>query len=466
LLGGQTAWNSLLATSPLVINSGAAQAPSGNRYRTTQSAFAADAGVGVDIRLSRHILFRPAQVDYLRSKFGAINVMAPATSGSRYLNNIRYAIGVVFTFGGEESIATKTCPDGSIIPIDQDCPKRNINLSLNATQIDVCAGRVVKVSPAASLPTGATTEWTVNGEPAGRDATLDFATAGRPARTCRMALRVAKEGFNDATADTAVTIRAYQHPSGSVTASPSELWVGQKAILSGNFSAGQCGGPLQPAPATFTASEGSISGNDFESSGISFDPADYSEQRKTIITAKVSDGQGSGFAATQITVKGNAAMVAKRLPDVLFPSNRARVNNCGKRLLLEQLKTDTDADPTGAVYFIGHQSGTEMAADLIRARNAAAVISAGTGVCATFPAAQVQLKSLGTEQTVDFQPDFCGSSAEARERGGQNVAQNDDTAKLRRVEVWFVPPNGQPPSDSSDSKAAVAAGVAALGCPR
>jgi hypothetical protein len=146
-----------------------------------------------------------------------------------------------------------------------------------------------------------------------------------------------------------------------------------------------------------------------------------------------------------IVVKKKAAIVAKRLPDVLFPPNSAPVNNFGKRLLLEELKTDTSADPTGAVYFIGHQSSTETASDIPmkRALNAAAVISAGTGVCAAFPAAQVQVKSLGTEQTANFQPHFCGASAEA----------------------WFVPANGQPPTDASESKAAVAAGVAALGCP-
>lgn len=468
LLGGQTAWNSLLTTSPLVINPGAAPPPSGNRYTTSQNAFAVDGGVGLDIRLSRHILFRPVQVDYLRSKFGAINVMVPpATNGSRYLNNIRYAAGIAYVFGVEKPITTKTCWDGSNIPMDQDCPKRNINLSLNTSQTDLCAGPVVKVRPAATLPDGATTEWTVNGEPAGRDATLDFATANRPPGTERIALKVTKDGFNDATAETSVTIRAYQPPSGSVTASPSEVWVGEKSTLSANFSAGQCGGPLQPA--TFTASEGSISGNEFDSSGILFDPADNSEQRKTItITAKVSDPLGSGSADTQIIVKKKATIVAKRLPDVLFPPNSARVNNCGKRLLLEQLKTYTDADPTGTVYFIGHQSSTEKAPDLAmkRALNAAAVISAGTGVCTAFPSAQVQVKSLGTKQAVDFQPYFCGSSAEVNERRGQSVAQNDDTAKLRRVEVWFVPTNGQPPVDASDSTVAVAAGVASLGCPR
>ena len=106
------------------------------------------------------------------------------------------------------------------------------------------------------------------------------------------------------------------------------------------------------------------------------------------LKAKVSDGKGIGSADTQAVVKKKAVVTSKRLPDVMFQHDSARVNNCGKRLLLEELKTYTDDDPTGTVYFIGHQSANEKVPELEmkRAMNAAAVISAGTGVCSAFPA--------------------------------------------------------------------------------
>jgi hypothetical protein len=342
-----------------------------------------------------------------------------------------------------------------------------MNVSLNVSESAVCPGTVVKVIPAPGLPAGAAMEWSVNGQPVSHDPTFDFATANQPAGPYRIGLRVTKAGYNDGTAETTVTVKDYQPPSGTLTASPAEIWVGEKSTLTPNFTAGQCGGPLQPAQ--FTASEGTITGSEFDSSSVTFDPSDNSEQRKTItVTAKVSDGKGIGSADTQIVVKKKASIVAKRFPDIVFAENSARVNNCGKRLLLEELNSQTDADPTGSVYFIGHQAPSEKAPglDLKRAQNAAAVISAGKGICTAFPTSQIFVSGDGTNQTADFQPYFCGTSTGVTERRGQAVRQNDDQAKLRRVEVWFVPTNGKPPETARNPQTAASAGVPALGCPR
>jgi DNA polymerase III psi subunit len=441
-----------------------------NRYHTQQNAFAMVAGLGLDYKIGRRFTFRPFQFDWVRSKFAPINTMIPDDfigTASKYTNSWRYAGGIVFNFGLEQPVTTKTCPDGSVVPIDQPCPNLNMNVSLNTSEGAVCPGTVVKVSPAAGLPAGAMLEWSVNGQPVSHDPTFDFATANQPAGQYRIGLKATKAGYNDGTAETTVTIKDYQPPSGTVTASPAEIWVGDKSTLSANFTAGQCGGPLQPPQ--FTASEGTVTDSTFDSSSISFDPSDNSEQRKTItITAKVSDGKGIGSADTQIVVKRKANIVAKRFPDILFTENSARVNNCGKRLLLEELKSQTDADPTGTVYFVGHMAPGEKVGglDLKRAENAAAVISAGKGICTAFPASQIYVSGDGTNQTADFQPYFCGTSAGVTERRGEAVRQNDDQAKLRRVEVWFVPTNGKPPETAKNPQTAASAGVAALGCPR
>jgi hypothetical protein len=108
LAGGETAWNSVGVNSPLVINPFAAPLPSSNRFGRSQNAFAAAVGGGLDLRLSRHILCRLLQIDYLRSKFDGNNVTVPSgTNGSRFLNNVRYAAGIVFTFAGLETEATR-----------------------------------------------------------------------------------------------------------------------------------------------------------------------------------------------------------------------------------------------------------------------------------------------------------------------------------------------------------------------
>lgn len=480
LFGGQNFSTSIAQSSILVVNPLTTSKLSNGRYQTATNAFAMAAGGGIDIRLSKRVTLRPVQIDYYLTRFEAPNITVPpgaSVPSARNQNNFRYAAGIAFNFGGERPeplpppppprVTTKTCPDGSTIPIDQECRKRTIGLGLNASQREVCAGAVVKVTPAGTLPDGASAQWTVNGEPINQAVAFDFGTTGRAPGTYRIGLKVTAEGFNDASAETTVTVRGYNSPSGSVSVSPPEIWAGEKARVSANFSPGQCGGPLQPA--TFAATEGSVSGTEYDSSNVAFDPSDKSEQRKTItIAANVSDGQGSGSAQTQVVVKKKGAIAATRLPDVIFPANSARVNNCGKRVLLEELKTHTDADSTGSVVFVGHQGDAELAQglDLKRALNAAAVISAGGGICTAFPASQIFVSGAGTDQTADLQPHFCGTSTDAVERAGQTVNQNDEAAKMRRVEVWFVPTNGKLPAMPKDYKDASSAEVTKLGCPR
>jgi len=477
LWGGQYATtsiasNSILVTNPLI----APGATPPERYKTSTNSFAMAVGGGLDIKLSHSVVLRPIQADYFLTRFEAPDVTQPpgtTNPRARNQNNFRYAAGIAFNFGGESAgpppprITTKTCPDGSTVAEDQECPKRNISLGLTVSQSDVCAGAVVKIAPAGTLPQGAAMQWTLNGQQVNQSPEFELATNGRPSGSYRIGLKVAAEGFNDASAETAVTVRSYQPPSGSVEASPAEVWVGEKASLSADFKPGQCGGPLQPA--VFTASEGVVNGSEFDSSTVAFDPSNNSEQRKAVtITAKVSDLQGSGSAETQITVKKKESITAKRLPDVVFPVNSARVNNCGKRVLLEELKTYTDSDSTATVYFVGHRTDKESPADLDlkRAMNAAAVTSAGKGICSALPASQIFITAAGTDQTADFQPRFCGSSTEGAERSGQSIKETDDSANLRRVEVWLVPTNGKAPALSQEPKDAASLGVASLGCPR
>jgi outer membrane protein OmpA-like peptidoglycan-associated protein len=281
-------------------------------------------------------------------------------------------------------------------------------------------------------------------------------------------MKVTAAGFNDAFAETPVTVLEYRPPSGTLQVSPTEIWVGEKATLSANFNPGQCGGALKPA--TLSASEGTLSGVNYDSSGIQFDPSNNSEQRKTItIAANVADDKSSASAEASLVVKKKAAIMAKRLPDIVFPTGSERINNCGKRVLLEELKTTLDNEPGGKVVFVGHQTENEAkwpGLDQKRALNAAAVISAGQGICAAFPASQIFVSAEGAAQNgVDPQPHFCAASAGA-EKPGQGVSESDDAAKYRRVEVWFVPTGGVLPPLLKDHKDAATLSVTALGCPR
>jgi hypothetical protein len=204
-----------------------------------------------------------------------------------------------------------------------------------------------------------------------------------------------------------------------------------------------------------------VQGDQFDSTGVQFDSSNNAEQRKAVtITASCADSRSTGTATTTITVIKKAVITPIRLPDVLFDANSARVNNCGKRILLEQLRAYFERDSAGKVVLVGHSSSDETAANLAEQRslNAAAVITAGTGICLAIPQSQVLVSSPGVDQNgVGFEPGFCSSSV----RGGSS-----GMAEMRRVEVWFVPNGGQLPSSLKTYQDASALPVSSLGCPR
>ncbi len=82
LFGGNYAWVGSTAASPIV--------------GTTQNGFATAAGGGLDINFTKHIAFKPIQVEYLMSQ-----LPQPSTNANSIQNNLRYSAGVVLRFGSE-----------------------------------------------------------------------------------------------------------------------------------------------------------------------------------------------------------------------------------------------------------------------------------------------------------------------------------------------------------------------------
>jgi outer membrane protein OmpA-like peptidoglycan-associated protein/opacity protein-like surface antigen len=452
-----------IATPAIVLPVLPTDLPVTARLNTSQTKFAMTAGGGLDIKVGKHMMFRPIGIDYYLTKLGN----GPIDGGDSHQNNLRYSAGVTFLFGGEKPTPvaqaapppprTKTCPDGRVVNYDATCPKLDITLAVNASSQEVCQGDTTPV--VATLPNGANAQtyaWSVNGEPVSQGPNFTFGTADRQPGVYKVAVNVNGNNFNPVSAETTITVKEYQPPTGTAQANPAQVRAGEKSDLTASFQ-GQCGGTIQ-AP-TFEASEGSVQGSQFDSTGVQFDPANRAEQRKTItITAKAADNRSVGTATTSVEVIKSAGAI--RLPDVLFSANSSRVNNCGKRILLEQLRAYVERDPTGTVTLVGHVSSDEKPADLAmqRAMNAAAVITAGTGVCLSVPQSQVQISAPGADQMgVGFEAGFCQSS----------VAKGPaDTVDARRVEVWFVPTGGALPSSVTNSQSASAMSVSGLGCPK
>ncbi len=415
------------------------------------------AGKRVDLRVdARGIFTKNPHFNLPGLSTGPSSVFVPPGG---IQNGLQVTAGIGYRFGYREA--------PPVVPVAPPPPPpapRDFNISLSASPASVCAGDSVTVTATSSI-TGATLAWTVGGQAVSGTTSYQFT----PTATTTVSVTARSQGYNDSTASATVDVKPYVAPNGSVTANPSSLTVGQTSQISSNFN-GQCGGTIKPA--TYTASEGSINGNTFDSSSVQFDAANTDEQTKNVtITATATDDKGNGTATTTITVRKPANAKFTRLPDLIFAPNSSRVNNCGKRLLLEQLKTYLDKDPTGRVVFVGHSTDRERMKNLdqMRALNAAAVISGGKGICLNFAPTQILIDAEGTKQNgVDYQPFFCGTSTtpKTQERGGSMVNANDKTAQYRRVEVYFVPTNAQLPASVTNYKDATTYNVNKMGCPK
>jgi outer membrane protein OmpA-like peptidoglycan-associated protein len=196
------------------------------------------------------------------------------------------------------------------------------------------------------------------------------------------------------------------------------------------------------------------------------------QQTKTVtITATATDAKNQTVTRTApVTV--TLGPEARRLDDVVFPNMSARVNNCGKRLLLEELTPMLRNDPGAKVILIGHRDEKEkgskaaLALGNTRVLNAAAVLSAGKGICPQLDLSRILMKDVGTDQSATPRPALCGASTNVKEKSGQAVKESDKNAEYRRVEIWIVPSGAADPAGVTGLTPVPAPAVTKLGCPK
>ncbi len=81
--------------SPVVAATPVSQAISA-RVGAQQTAFAMTAGGGLDLKISKHVSFRPIGLDYYLTRLQNLR-----TAGDNSQNNLRYTAGFNFTFGAQ-----------------------------------------------------------------------------------------------------------------------------------------------------------------------------------------------------------------------------------------------------------------------------------------------------------------------------------------------------------------------------
>ena len=135
-----------------------------------------------------------------------------------------------------------------------------------------------------------------------------------------------------------------------------------------------------------------------------------------------------------------------QLSDINFAENSARVNNCAKRILANELY----AQMTDSKYFafdvilVGHIDPSEKSRvskkptslDRQRALNTAAFLIGKGDTCKDIELNRIKVAWVGTEQESEFKSTLCDAST--KEKKSDAVSAADEKAKNRRVEIWLV----------------------------
>ena len=383
--------------------------------------------------------------------------------------------GFVFRFGHRTEEVLPPPAPAAAAPAPPPAPKpvADIRISGISGARDVCPGENVRLEVAASgwLPDQTPSyQWMIDGQPVSGATASSFdvpTTGASGAKT--VTVSVSAPESSKTSEPVTVRVKDYSAPVVQFTVAQSTIPFGTKLPLNATATGSECGGATS---LRYSASEGSVSDNTFDSSTVAFDPSNRLKQQTKVVhlTATATDAKGgTGSAGADVTV--TLSPEARRLDDIVFPANSARVNNCAKRLLLEQLTPMLREDPNATVVLIGHRDDREKGKaaarlDRVRTLNAAAVLSAGTGICPQLELSRVKVNWVGTDQSAPAKPLLCGTSTEVKERSGQAVKASDQRAQFRRVEVWIVPGGATMPAGITGLQDAPAPEVKKLGCPR
>lgn len=436
-------------------------------------------GGGVKFHLTDRFGLR-LDVRGLMSKNPAFKLPDTPAFGGVYIPNQGLLHGVQTTAGLSWYFGKKAEP---MAVVAKPAPQALGALSggtLSAGTGALCQGRPITIrAQGVSDPAGRpiTYKWRVNGQPMGGNSPeLTFTPDREGAYSIELDVEAPNtEGMPVRTAKAntlSINVQPYAAPTISgCQAVPNQLKFGEMANLSANATGSAC----STINVNWSASEGTITQptqakTQFDSKSVRFEQGGKIQAKTVTVTARVTDDRGAS-ASCDATIKVDYVPSAVRFSDVIFSKNSARVNNCGKRILLEELAPKA-ADPDYEIVLVGHidqdevsKGRTPTTLDMQRVMNAVAVLTGGTGTCANVDPSRIKVTWVGTEQVADMQPGLCGTSARAsaEERRGSAVSTADQN---RRVEVWLVPKGTAMPQSFKEPKQLNSAALKKLGCPK
>ncbi|MGA2220115.1 MAG: OmpA family protein [Terracidiphilus sp.] len=303
------------------------------------------AGGGLDVKVSHHIAIRIFQADYQYTR-----ATFPAPAGSSDFNMARLSAGLVFKFGSfapPVPVQLSCTPSPvTIFPGDPETitaiggnldPKLNAVYSWSGTGVSG-TGTTVTVSTGALAPGSYTVTGTVKQGKPGHEGLRPWETA-----SCQAVF----------------TVKAYEPPTVSCSASPSTINPGDQSTITAQGVSPQ----NRPLTYSYSAATGAISGNGntatFNSAGAPTGPVG--------ITCNVADDKGqTATANTSVTIAAPYVAPAPHssaLCSITFQLKDqppARVDNEAKACL-DQVALDLQNQADAKVLIIGESTSDERA---------------------------------------------------------------------------------------------------------
>lgn len=434
-------------------------------------------GIGLKVNANRNYAVR---FDLTGTRTGSPRFGIPAVqagrgsywlpAGSQHESTIQASVGLTFRLRYKAPTPPPAPPPP---PPPPPAPVANVRIqSVDGAGAGVCPGGNVRLTVAANgwLPNQTPSyQWMVNGSPAAGGNAASFTVPTTDAGTKNVTVKVSVTG-PDSTATSnpvAVTVKPLTPPTIRFAVAPATMPYGNTAALAAQATGSECGGP-----ATVRYTGEGVTGATFDSKALAFDMSNRlrAQSRTVRLTATATD-QKNQTAAANADVTVTLKSEARRLDDIVFPQMSARVNNCAKRVLLEQLTPMLRNDPQAKVILIGHRDEAEKGRlgskmDEARVINAAAVLSAGTGICPQLDLSRIMWKAAGTDQSAETRPALCGTSTDVKELGRSAIKGTDKKVQFRRVEIWIVPGGADMPAGLTGLQAVPEKDVKTKGCPK
>jgi outer membrane protein OmpA-like peptidoglycan-associated protein len=306
----------------------------------SEDTFAWTGGGGLDIRVHRHFAIRIIQAEYLMTRFQDYSTGMTASQ-----NDMRLSAGLVFRFGGNPAppLLTLACSANPALIFPGD----PVTVTAMASNLDPKLHAVYTWTGVPGLKGNGTT------------ASLDSAATGPLVAGVYTVNCGVKEGKPDkeglqpwesAAATASFTVKAFEPPTISCSASPSTIKQGEESMVTASGVSPQ----NRPLTYSYTATVGSISGSgptaDFSSAGA---PAGV-----VAITCNVSDDKNqTATANTSVTITAPIPLLGAPGPS---PEVVKEIAQLETRLALHSIFFQTDVptikNPNGGL--LASQEGT------------------------------------------------------------------------------------------------------------